>query len=227
MRFDMKIEMHTHTKESSPCAHIDAAQMVRMYTNEGYDAVVITDHYNKWSMEQMGAVSSDEYSDYVLSGFYAAKKAASDNLIILPGIEVTLLESPNDYLLYGIKPDFLYNNPYLYKLTLRELYSLCHKNDILLVQAHPCRAYCSPAPFELLDGIEVYNGNPRHNSNNDKTYNMAVNSDLILTSGSDFHQTEDLAHGGIITNSEIYDIKDLTNVLKSSDYSLIRDGECQ
>ena len=56
---------------------------------------------------------------------------------------------------------------------------------------------------------------------------MAVNSDLILTSGSDFHQAEDLAHGGIITNSEIYDIRDLTNVLKSSDYSLIRDGECQ
>ena len=74
----MKIELHTHTKESSPCSKTDAAQIVRLYKGAGYDAIVITDHYNKWCMEQMGAASSEEYNEYVLSGYETAKKAARD-----------------------------------------------------------------------------------------------------------------------------------------------------
>lgn len=37
-----------------------------------------------------------------------------------------------------------------------------------------------------------------------KTYAWAYEHDLIMTSGSDFHEKEDLALGGIITE---YDIK--------------------
>ena len=221
----MKIELHTHTKESSPCSKTDAAQIVRLYKGAGYDAIVITDHYNKWCMEQMGAASSEEYNEYVLSGYETAKKAAGNELLILPGIEVTLLESPNDYLLYGITKDFLYENPYIYNLSLDELHELCIKNNILIIQADPKRAYCNPAPLEFIDGMEVYNGNPRHNSHNEKVYDIAKNNDLIMTSGSDFHQTDDLARGGIITDTDITNISELTDILKTSAYKLIFNGE--
>lgn len=221
----MKIEMHTHTKESSPCAKLDASSIVSLYKEAGYDTVVITDHYNKWCMEQSGAASADEYTEYFFKGFEAAKKAAGDELLILPGIEVSLLESPNDFLLYGITKDFLYDNPDIFRMTLKELHSLCKKNNILLIQAHPNRGYCNPAPVDFLDGMEVYNGNPHHNNNNEKTYDIAKENNLIMTSGSDFHDKEYLARGGIITDTRINNINELTEILKSSSYRLICDGE--
>ena len=43
----MKVEMHTHTSETSPCAHINAKDVLKLYKEAGYDTVVITDHYSK------------------------------------------------------------------------------------------------------------------------------------------------------------------------------------
>ena len=40
--------MHTFS-ETSPCAHINAARLVQMYEDAGYDAVVITDHYKEYA----------------------------------------------------------------------------------------------------------------------------------------------------------------------------------
>ena len=38
----MKVEMHTHTSETSPCAHINAKDVLKLYKEAGYDTVVIT-----------------------------------------------------------------------------------------------------------------------------------------------------------------------------------------
>ena len=40
----MKIEMHAHTSEASPCANVSAAKIPALYQKAGYDAIVITDH---------------------------------------------------------------------------------------------------------------------------------------------------------------------------------------
>lgn len=45
-RHGMKIEMHVHTSEGSPCAETDAESIVRAYSEAGYDAVVITNHFD-------------------------------------------------------------------------------------------------------------------------------------------------------------------------------------
>ena len=111
------------------------------------------------------------------------------------GCEVTLTESPNDYLLYGVNEEFFHKHPFLYNLSLEELSEICHNENILIVQAHPNRAYCEPVNPALLD--------------------------LIMTSGSDFHEKEDLALGGIITEYDIKTENDLIQTLLSGDYSLI------
>ena len=46
--------------------------------------------------------------------------------------------------------------------------------------------------------MEVYNGNPRHNSHNDRALEYAEKYVLRQLSGSDFHHPEDLARGGVI-----------------------------
>lgn len=56
-----------------------------------------------------------------------------------------------------------------------------------------------------------------------KSVRIWKKTNKILTSGSDFHRLDDLGQGGIITNIEIKDIKQLVEVLKSKNYKLIRD----
>ncbi len=222
----MKVELHAHTSQTSPCSNISAGRLVKMYEEKGYGAVVITDHYSKWVMERNNITSPKEFTEFFLDGYRCALKYSQEHnchIKVLPGAEVNLLESPDDYLLYGAGTGFFRQNPLLFRLPLEGLYKLCHKNGILLVQAHPNRAYCTPADPCFLDGAEVYNGNMRHNSNNGKTYKWAEENNLVMTSGSDFHEEEDLAKGGIITEEDFNSIKELAEILKAGSYSLIMD----
>ena len=71
------------------------------------------------------------------------------------------------------------------------------------------------APPELLDGIEVFNGNPRHNSRNELALEYAEKNGLLKLSGSDFHQRQDLARGGILVPEEISNPLQLVDSMKN------------
>ena len=91
----------------------------------------------------------------------------------------------------------------MHRLDLAGLHALCRRWGALLVQAHPNRKNCHPVDAGLLDGVEVFNGNPRHDSHNALTLAFAqAHPHLIRTSGSDYHQPQDLARGGIVADAE-------------------------
>ena len=69
-------------------------------------------------------------------------------------------------------------------------------------------------PPELIDGIEVFNGNPRHDSRNETAKHWAERFGLLSTSGSDFHWREDLARGGILTETPITTCAELIAAVK-------------
>ena len=215
----MKIEMHAHTGEASPCANVSAGQIPVLYQQTGYDAIVITDHYCKWAQERSGAETAEAYAQYFLNGYRTAK-AAGDKIgfPVLLGAEANLPGSPNDYLLYGITEKFILQHPDLHEMTLKELYTLCQKEQILLLQAHPYRTYCTPA---YLDGAESYNGNPRHNNQNELAKEWSQKYHMIQSSGSDFHELEDVAKGGIETSIPVTDTRALYQVLRSGNYKLL------
>ena len=75
-------------------------------------------------------------------------------------------------------------------------------------------------PKEFLHGIEVYNGNPRHDSHNDKAADFAGSNNLLKLSGSDFHLYEDLGRGGIFLPDDINDNKKLVSYLKNNEAAL-------
>ena len=214
----MKIEMHAHTGEASPCANVSAGQIPVLYQQTGYDAIVITDHYCKWAQERSGAETAEAYAQYFLNGYQTAK-AAGDKIgfPVLLGAEANLPGSPNDYLLYGI----ILQHPDLHEMTLKELYALCQKEQILLLQAHPYRTYCTPADPAYLDGAESYNGNPRHNNQNELAKEWSQKYHMIQSSGSDFHELEDVAKGGIETSIPVTDTRALYQVLRSGNYKLL------
>ena len=197
--------------------------MIETYKKEGYSTIVITDHCSKSKMDRLGNISWREKIDYVYTGFDIAKQYGDElGINILLGVEVTLQITDSDYLVYGIDKEFLYENEKIHEYTLEELYKLCNKKGYLLVQEHPFRDDIQLAPLEYIDGIEVFNGCQDEVSRNDKALEYGKSTNKILTSGLDFHRLDDLARGGIITEIEIKNIKELVEILQSRNYKLNR-----
>ncbi len=217
-------ELHLHTQESSSCAKVPVVELLEAYKKVGYNTIVITDHCSKKKMDKLGEISWKEKMNFVLDGYKKAKKYSEKlHLNILLGVEITLQETKSDYLIYGIDKDFLIENECIYDYSLEKLYTICHQKGYLMIQAHPFRDNMQRAPFDLIDGIEVFNGCIKSNSRNDMAMDYGKKTNKILTSGSDFHRLEDLATGGIITTKEIKTTKQLIEVLKSMDYVLVYD----
>lgn len=217
-------EMHYHTKNTSNCANIKAEDSVEYYINAGYDGIVVTDHLSSSTYMKYGRelLPWKKKVDFFLRGYKAAKKSAKGRINIILGMELRFRtsEGDNDYLVYGITEDFLYNTPELLNLNIKKFYEICQKNGFLVFQAHPFRFNMKVTNPQYLDGIEVFNGNPRHNANNDIAEMWAKKYDLLVTSGSDYHELEDLGIGGIYFNKEIKDGKDLVKELKTRQYEL-------
>lgn len=219
----MKIEMHAHTSEVSPCALVPAEEMMEIYSRAGYDAVVVTNHYNNYVLEGFGIADENERVKRYLLGFDRAKTAGERlGIKAILGVEVCLCnQGPEDYLLYGVTQEVLYQNPYLYNYSLQELRKVCDENEILLFQAHPCRGYLHKADPALLDGAEAFNGHPGYLESNLNAAKWVKDSRLIASSGSDFHRKQDRILGGVETNRQVYNARELREMLLSGDYTLI------
>lgn len=223
-----KIELHAHSSESSRCGSIKASELVKKYKEAGYSALVLTDHYYSQFFDEISDLSWENQLEKYLKGYRRARRAADRiDFKIFLGIEIKFDNDLNEYLIYGLKEDFLLNNPNLHHLSLEEFKILIERQeeDILIFQAHPYRSGMAPADTKILDGLEVYNGNPRHNSQNEKAFSYAENHELKMISGSDFHEYEDLALGGIVSEKLPFTTSELCNILKNGNYNLIQAGK--
>lgn len=219
----MKLETHLHTSEVSPCGMVDARTAVRQYAGAGYGGIIVTDHFGSYSLD-LFAGTPKEKAEQFFRGYRLAKEEGEQcGIAVLFGAEISLEEGPEDYLLYGITPAFILDNPLLYTVSLPELYRTVHSAGGLVVQAHPFREYCRPGDPAFLDGAEVFNGNPRHNSRNHLAAAFAeVNGLAVRTSGSDYHQPEDLARGGMVFDYPIYTEQDFAQALLRGEGVLIQ-----
>lgn len=199
-----KYETHLHTYETSPCGKVKAEEAVRIYHNAGYTGIVVTDHYFNGFFEAHPFISWDKKVNLFLAGYKKAFAVGQKlGLDVLLGMEIRFSENPNDYLVYGFDEDFLRKYKKLYKLNLKTFRELTVDKGIIIIQAHPFRPDMVPAPPSLIDGVEAYNGNPRHTSSNHLAVQYARDNGLKMLSGSDFHQPHDAARGGIIVNERL------------------------
>ncbi len=222
----MKFETHFHTQESSPCGQVEAKTAVREYLKAGYDGIVVTDHYGSYPLDWFSG-SLKERLDQSMSGYLHAKEEGERlGLTVLFGVEIRLEEGPEDLLLYGLSPAFFLNRPDIYTVTLPELSDAVHSAGGIIVQAHPYREPCRPREPEFLDGVEIYNGNPRQDNHNDLAAAFAKENGLICTSGSDYHQPQDLARGGIELQGPVRTEQEFKAALLTGTGRLIRpDGQ--
>jgi hypothetical protein len=133
-------------------------------------------------------------------------------------MELRFTGSDNDFLVYGFTSDFLLENPWLYEMGLEAFFPLAQKHNLVVVQAHPFRAGCTPVSPSLINGVEVFNGNPRHNSHNEKAAQWAHENKLIETSGTDFHEPGDCIGTGIVFLEPIQSEKQLAEYLLNRAY---------
>ena len=194
-----KVEAHAHTAQVSLCAKMPAEQMAHQVKDAGCDAVIVTDHYTPEFFPDNQRNYAQRLHDYFEG--YRCAKAEGDRigLHVFPALEVRTAAGMEDYLIYGVTPEELERIGCLAHLSLPELREAVHSvPDAILVQAHPYRGYLHCMPAGLLDGVEVCNENPRHNSHNDRALAYAKEHHLLMTAGSDVHELGDAGGAGLL-----------------------------
>ena len=218
----MKIDLHVHTSEISLCGHVSARDTVRLYKEAGYDAIVITNHFSADGIYHFAHQGRDDYFNAYYEGYELARQAGQDyGLTVLNGYELRFRRNVNDYLVYGMPDEVAKDYDRIFDMGPREFSQLANEYGFLFYQAHPFRGGMTVVDPRNLFGIEVKNCNPRHDSRNDIAQHWAEKFSLHRIGGSDFHQTQDLGRGGIITDEKVENMADLVQVLKNDKYTLI------
>ena len=224
-----KTELHCHTSEVSACAGESAADTVEKYIKYGYKTLVVTNHLAEPNFSHMGFgdASWEEKAAMYIAGYEKVKEAAAGRLNVLFAAEIRFNELENDYLLFGMTPEFLLAHPDMYHLSLHDFYEqINHPNRFIIIQAHPMRFHMQHVfPWDV-DGWEIYNGHPDNESYNDAAiaYSKYFPS-KIFTSGSDHHDKNHIPDAGIETDYEIKTMDELMDTFRRRSYTLIMDEE--
>lgn len=183
--------------------------MMRLYREAGYDAVVVTDHMFPSLPTLQAGETMEQKAEIWLSGYRAAREEGEAlGLKVLLGAEMRLTSFGNeDFLTYGFAEEDV---PALLALldqeqSIQSLSAALRARGVYLVQAHPYRKGLRAQSPEILDAVEAYNGNPRHDSHNDQACALALQGGLALLSGSDAHQPVDVGRGGMIVPDWVTD----------------------
>ena len=164
---------------------------------------------------------TDFFKKYKESYVLAKEAGEKAGLLVLNGYEIRFDESDSDYLVYGMSDETAADYKKLFSMRPRDFSALAAEQGFLFYQAHPFRNNMKITAPELLTGIEIKNGNPRHDSRNDIAKLWAEKFGMHMIAGSDCHRQEDVGVSGIITEREVKDINGLISVLLSDDYVII------
>lgn len=215
-----RTELHAHTSPASSCSEISPEDVVTIYKNLGYDAVTIANHFT------FNYQDSDKQTvlDRFFGDFERAKKKGDEiGIKVILAAEIRFTENDNDYLIYGVTRKMLEE---IYDLLpygvehFRRVYSI---PDSVFLQAHPFRDGMVRANPEILDGIEVFNLHPNHNSRVGIAAVYAKeNNYSIVTAGSDFHHVNRKHEGvsAILTKTLPEESFNIPDILRSGDYLL-------
>ena len=215
--------MHCHSVNVSSCAHATEFEIVDKYVEAGYTSLVITEHINPWTFpRELEGSTWHSRLDYFIDGYNKLCRAAEGKLNIMLGAEIRFMRDNNsDYLIYGLTEQFLlelgdprYYNIYTLSRTVREA-------GMMIFQAHPFRSTMMVTDPALLDGIEIANLSPWHNSHNSVAKLWAEDNRLIGITGTDFHDPVHTPLGGITTDYPIENSETLLKTLRDGTFGLI------
>ena len=220
-----KFELHAHTAECDKCAGLGGAELVKAYFEKGYNGMVITDHYFNhffnWFADELDGLDQNKIIERWLKGYYSAlTEGKKIGFTVLPGAEVRIDGTINDYLVFGLEEKDFYSLPLLNRLdSIDEVINLL-PDYACVVSAHPFRDGMTVFEPKNVFGIEVFNGGTEP-FRNEMAHIFAKHYGKAMTSGSDCHGIEVVGRGGIVTESPIKTPADLSFILKNGNYKII------
>lgn len=219
-----KIETHLHTNHVSSCGELDAAVLAEGYAKAGYAAVTVTEHYNRDTFRYLGVdtAAPGNVMDAFWEGFRRMEAACAPyGIRVYRGAELRFDECGNDYLLYHFPDSLLADPEEVFHLGIAAFAPRARAAGALLVQAHPYRGRCTPAFACYLDGVEVCNLHPDHESYNQRAEEYAARFRLLRLSGSDCHGRNGIGLGGILTEELPEDTAGLVQIIRAGRYTLL------
>lgn len=212
--YKYKIELHAHTSPASPCGKVSPEELIERFKKQNYNSVAITNHF-MYATEE----NEEEKIERWLDDFHRAKEAgkkAGVNVIL--GAELRFSENNNDYLIYGIEERELYEINPLLSEGIDAFYKKFKNERNIILQAHPFRDGMFMTNPKSLDGIEVFNMHPNHNSRIALAARYARENNLLISAGTDFHEPDREGICAVLSKTEICDSYDVVNLIKSQDF---------
>lgn len=194
----LKIDLHVHTSEGSPCGKATAGEMVEAAIAAGLDALIFTDHDKLFPKRRINQLYK-KYAPFRIFG--GIEVSIQDEHIIVLGIYEKQLETK--------------------KWTYPELHKYCRKNNGYMILCHPYRFY----PFINVDiknyppdAVEVYSANTplaeRH-----RIVELANLLDLTKLSNSDAHMTKYIGMYYNILDRTPFNEQELIDILRQGDFT--------
>lgn len=224
----MRWETHAHTAEGSACSSAAAADMVRGCKKAGYDGIFITDHFYHGNTAVPRELPWTQWVERFCLGYYHAKEEGDKiGLQVCFGWEYSW--SGNDFLTYGLTPEWLLAHPETVTLSPYEYLKLVKDAGACIIHAHPFRQewYVQAIRLvpDMVHGVEVYNGNNAQEVYNDRALWYADSFGLPRVAGSDTHWSN-MFQGGILTDMPIDTAADYKQVIEAGGIrGIVRRGE--
>lgn len=212
-----RYETHCHTEYASACSQLDARTLVRLYKENGYDGIVVTDHFlNGNTAVDLTAPWSSQIGGFCAGFEKAAAEGERQGLKVFFGFEYSYLGT--DFLIYGMGKEFLEGHPGLLDLGVRAFLALAREKGALCIQAHPYREADYIDHIRLfpsdVDGLETVNAG-RSSRCNRLADVLADEYALLKTGGSDLHTAGQPVLSGIETAEPLADIADFIRAVRS------------
>lgn len=219
----IKIDPHVHSNGISRCSQVTCEEIIDAKIELGYEGAVLTNHCQEWYYPEEEHKNFVErvIEDFARGKAYADKK----NFRFYLGLEVSLmLPHYADWLLYGVTEAFLRSSPCLYKLSQKELFELCEKWGIVLVQAHPYRQ--SPCNPKYMHGVEI-NCTGGDLDKIPLVEAFAKEHDLLVTCGTDYHAFDRVYRGGIFLPESCQTAQDIAEYFRTAGEVRVFRGELE
>lgn len=205
-------------------------ELAQSLYRDGYSGCVITNHFINGNTGVYRKLPWNEFVAQYEADYLELKKCGKKyGLDIIFGLEEHVGKGL-EILCYGITPEMLYAHPELRERSVETWYKTLKQCGAICIQAHPFREQPyipepQVLPLEFIDGIEVFNSDNYAENNQQAEDFAAAHPELILTSGADTHEGITASFGGIETAKRIRNEKDLVEILRNREYTLIKEDD--
>ena len=207
-------ETHLHTCEASACGRTHGRDYIPYMKEKGYAGIIVTDHFFNGNSAVPRDLPWKTRCDLYCAGYEQALEASlnpatANGLKVFFGIEYNF--QGDEYLLYGLDKNWLYNNPDILSCSRAEVFERVHQGGGIMIHAHPYRErdyldtiHLTPS---VCDGAETFNaGNEPYMNALGKEF--AQKYHFLEAGGSDVHHANNGPLGGMSFEHPLETIQD-------------------